>query len=190
VEEHGKVDYDEYWERIRYFLTGIIPVCEEFDVRLAVHPYDPPGLPRGYQGVGNWDAGPGTVFEALKRYEELVESPYNGIQLCLGTVMEGLKDPENELLPIVRHFAEKGKIYQIHMRNIRGGLHHFKEVYVDEGEADFLEVVRILRDTGYKWSICPDHVPRHPDDPGKYQAFAHAFGYIQSLIDAANSETV
>ena len=188
VEKHGKVSYDEYWERIEYFLTNVIPVCEEFDVRLAVHPYDPPGLPRGYQGVDNWNAGPGTVFESLKRYEAVLDSPYNGFQLCLGTVMEGLKDPKNELLPIVRHFAEKGKIYQIHMRTIRGGLHHFEEVHIDEGEADLLEVVRILRDTGYRWSICPDHVPNHPDDPGGYEGFAHAFGYIRSLIYTVNAE--
>lgn len=188
VEAHGKVSYEDYWERITYFLKNVIPACEQYDVRMAVHPYDPPGLPRGYQGVDNWNAAPATVLESLQQYEAVIDSPYNGFQLCLGTVMEGLKDPKNELLPIVRYLAEKGKIYQVHMRNIRGGLHNFQEVYIDEGEADFIEVVRILRDTGYSWSICPDHVPTHPDDPGGYQAFAHAFGYIQSLIDAANSE--
>jgi len=188
VEKNGRITYDEYWERITYFLKAVIPVCEEYDVRMAVHPYDPPGLPRGYQGVDNWDAAPSSVFESLKRYEAIVDSPYNGFQLCLGTVMEGLKNPGSELLPIVKYFAGKGKIYQIHMRNIRGGLNNFQEVYIDEGEANFIEVIRILRDTGYAWSICPDHVPTHPDDPGGYQAFAQAFGYIKGMIDSANSE--
>lgn len=188
IESNGRVHYEDYWERITYFLTHLIPLCEQYDVRMAVHPYDPPGLPRGYQGVDNWNAEPATVFESLKRYESIVDSPYNGFQLCLGTIMEGLENPKTELLPIVRYFAEKGKIHQIHMRNIRGGLHDFQEVYIDEGEADFIEVIRILRDTGYAWSICPDHVPTHPDDPGGYQAFAQAFGYIKALIDAANSE--
>lgn len=190
LERYGRITYDEYWERITYFLKAVIPVCAEYDVRMAVHPYDPPGLPRGYQGVDNWDAAPSSVFESLKRYEAIVDSPYNGFQLCLGTVMEGLKKPGAELLPIVRYFAEKGKIYQIHMRNIRGGLHNFQEVYIDEGEANFIEVIRILRDSGYAWSICPDHVPTHPDDPGGYQAFAQAFGYIKGMIDSANSEVV
>lgn len=188
VGKHGVVSYEEYWERISYFLKNIIPVCEQYDVRLAVHPYDPPGLPRGYQGVDNWDGAPATVFDSLKRYESIVDSPYNGFQICLGTIMEGLENPKTELLPIVRYFAEKGKIHQIHMRNIRGGLHDFQEVYIDEGEADFIEVIRILRDTSYEWSICPDHVPKHPDDPRGYQAFAHAFGYIQGMIDSANAE--
>ncbi|CAN5605224.1 hypothetical protein BH23BAC1_BH23BAC1_09600 [soil metagenome] len=188
VEKYGKVSYDEYWERITHFLKNVIPVCEQHDVRMAVHPYDPPGLPRGYQGVDNWNAAPATVMESLQRYEAVVDSPYNGFQLCLGTVMEGLKDPKNEILPIVRYFAERRKIYQVHMRNIKGGLHNFQEVHIDEGEADFIEVVRVLRDTGFQYSICPDHVPTQPDDPRGYQGFAHAFGYIQSLIDAANSE--
>ena len=188
VESHGIVSYDDYWERITYFLTSLIPVCEQYDVRLGIHPYDPPGLPRGYQGVDNWDAAPASVFDSLKKYEAIVDSPYNAFQLCLGTVMEGLKNPKTELLPIVKYFAEKDKIVQIHMRNIRGGLHNFEEVYIDEGEADFIEVVRILRDAGYRYSICPDHVPTHPDDPRGYQAFAQAFGYIGSLIDAANAE--
>lgn len=188
VESNGIVHYDEYWDRIEYFLKNIIPVCKEYDVRMAVHPYDPPGLPRGYQGVDNWDGAPASVFDSLRKYESIVDSPYNGFQLCLGTVMEGLKNPKTELAPIVKYFAEKGKIYQIHMRNIRGGLGDFSEVYIDEGEAAFIEVIRILRDTGYAWSICPDHVPTHPDDPRGYQAFAHAFGYIQGMIDAANRE--
>jgi mannonate dehydratase len=188
VERQGKLQYDEYWERITYFLQNIIPVCTEYDVRMAVHPYDPPGLPRGYQGVDNWNAAPSSVFESLKKYESIVDSPYNGFQLCLGTIMEGLENPKVELVPIVEYFARKDKIYQIHMRNIKGGLHNFQEVYIDEGEVDFIEVIRILRDAGYAWSICPDHVPTHPHDPRGYQAFAHAFGYIKGMIDSANAE--
>lgn len=188
VGAHGVVASDEYWERITYFLKNVIPVAAQHDVRMAVHPYDPPGLPRGYQGVENWDGAPATVLESLQRYEAIVDSPYNGIQLCLGTCMEGMKNPKTELLPVVRYFAAKNKIYQIHMRNIRGGLHDFQEVYIDEGEANFIEVVRILRDSGYAWSYCPDHMPVHPDDPKGFQGFAHAFGYIKGLIDSANAE--
>ncbi len=74
------------------------------------------------------------------------------------------------------------------MRNIIGGLHNFQESFIDEGEANFIEVIRILSDSGYAWSICPDHVQKHPSDPKLFQGFAHAFGYIQALIHAANSE--
>jgi len=67
---------------------------------MACHPYDPPGLPFGYQGAANWDSP--AVFEGFKRYEKIVDSPYNGFQLCLGTTGEGLKRPLTEVLPIVQ----------------------------------------------------------------------------------------
>ena len=179
---------EDYWERITYFLKKVIPVCAQYDVKMAVHPYDPPGLPKGYQGVDNWDCAPQTVLEALKRYEAIVDSPYNGFQLCLGTCGEGLRDMKREILPIVQYLADKGKIHNVHMRNVRGGLNNFQEVYHDEGDMNFIEVIRILRDTGYAGTYLPDHAPTHPEDPGKLQAFAFAFGYIKALIDTANLE--
>jgi mannonate dehydratase len=74
------------------------------------------------------------------------------------------------------------------MRNIRGGLHDFAEVYPDEGDVDFFQIMRILRATQFAGFICPDHMPRHSDDPGGLQAFAFAYGYIKALIQAVNSE--
>jgi mannonate dehydratase len=186
VGKAGRVSSDDYWERITYFLKKVIPVAKEHDVKMACHPYDPPGLPFGYQGGDNWDSP--SVFEAIKRYEAIVDSPHNGFQLCLGTTAEGLKNPSSEILPIVQYLGQRGKIYQIHMRNIRGGLHNFEEVYPDEGVLDFFVIMRVLRDTQFAGAICPDHMPRHPDDPDGLQAFAFAYGYIKALIQAVNSE--
>jgi mannonate dehydratase len=186
VGEAGRVSSDDYWERITHFVKNVIPVCQQYDVRMAAHPYDPPGLPFGYEGAENWDSP--SIFEGYKRYEAIVDSPYNGFQLCLGTTAEGLKNPATEVLPIVKYLGERGKIHQVHMRNIRGGLYNFAEVYPDEGEMDFLKIMRILRDAQFSLSICPDHMPSHPDDPGKLQAYAFGYGYINALIHAANSE--
>jgi D-mannonate dehydratase len=122
----GVVSSGDYWERITQFLTKVIPVARQYDVRMACHPYDPPGLPFGYQGAENWDSP--SIFDAIRRYEKVVDSPHNGFQLCLGTTAEGLKNPRTEVLPIVRYLGERGKIYQIHMRNIRGSLGKFEEV--------------------------------------------------------------
>ncbi|MBI3681170.1 MAG: mannonate dehydratase [Acidobacteria bacterium] len=186
VGESGRVPKEDYWERITYFLEKTIPVARQHDVRMACHPYDPPGLPFGYQGADNWDSP--AIFAAIKRYESIVDSPYNGFQLCLGTTGEGLKNPGTEILPIVQYLGGRGKIHQIHMRNIRGGLHHFEEVFPDEGEMDFFKIMRILRDVQFPGALCPDHMPRHPDDAGSLQAFAFGYGYIKALIQAVNSE--
>ena len=184
--EAGRVTHEDYWERITYFLERIIPVAAEHDVRMACHPYDPPGLPFGYRGVDQWDSP--AIFAAIRRYESVVDSPYNGFQLDLGNAAEGLKHPAAEILPIVEYLSQRGKIYQIHMRNIRGALQDFCEVWPDEGDVDFLKVMRILRDSQFSGSICPDHVPSHPDDPGGLQAFAFAYGYIKGLIQAVSGE--
>jgi mannonate dehydratase len=186
VGKSGRVSSDDYWERIGYFLEKVIPAARQYDVRMACHPYDPPGLPFGYQGADNWDSP--SVFAAIKRYESVIDSPYNGFQLCLGTTAEGLKNPGVEILPIVQYLGKRGKIYQIHMRNIRGGLGNFEEVYPDEGDMDFFQVMRVLRDVQFAGSICPDHMPRHPDDPRSLQSYAFGYGYIRALIQAVNSE--
>jgi mannonate dehydratase len=182
----GRVTQEEYWERITHFLERIIPVAQENDVLMACHPSDPPGLPAGYQGVDQWDSP--EIFNALKRYESIVDTPYNGFQLDLGTTAAGLRNPAVEVFPIVEYFARRGKIHQIHMKGIRGGLYNYCEVFPDEGEVDFLKVIRILRDTQFSGSICPDHMPKHPDDPGSFQAYAFGYGYIKGLIQAVNSE--
>ncbi|HWD98693.1 MAG TPA: mannonate dehydratase, partial [Bryobacteraceae bacterium] len=59
----GKVSSDDYWERITYFLHHVIPVCKQYDVKMAAHPYDPPGLPFGYEGAENWDSP--SIFEGF-----------------------------------------------------------------------------------------------------------------------------
>ncbi|MBL8230799.1 MAG: mannonate dehydratase [Bryobacterales bacterium] len=182
----GRVTHDDYWERITFFLRKIVPVAAQHKVKLACHPYDPPGLPFGYQGADNWDSP--SILDAIKRYEAVVESPYNGFQLCLGTVAEGTKDPARDVPPIVEYLGQRGKIYQIHMRNIRGRLNQFEEVFPDEGEMDFFEIMRILRDTQFAGSICPDHMPHHSDDPKGLQAFAFGYGYLRALIQAVNTE--
>jgi len=182
----GRVTHQDYWERITYFLEKTIPAAKENDVRMACHPYDPPGLPFGYQGVDQWDSP--AIFEAIKRYESIVNTPYNGFQLDLGATAAGLRNPATELLPIVQYLGQRGKIHQIHMRNIRGRLHDFYEVFPDEGEIDFVKTMRVLRDTQFSGSICPDHTPSHPDDPGGFQAFAFGYGYIKALIQSINGE--
>ena len=62
------------------------------------------------------------------------------------------------------------------------------EVYPDNGDMDFLEVIRALRDLGYTGMVMPDHVPIHKDPDNRRQGYAYAFGYIKALIHAAYQE--
>lgn len=181
----GRVSSDEYWERIDHFLKGIVPVAREANVRLAVHPYDPGGLPLGYQGVDNWDAV--NYMAAIRRYMSLYEDPYNGLCYECGVTGESIPDT-NAQLPLLREMSEKGKIAQVHLRNIRGGQNNFIEVYEDEGDTNLLNCLRVLRDTGWEGTLLPDHNPRHADDSQKLQAFAFSYGYIEGLLRSVRDE--
>ena len=187
--EAGRVSRDEAFERIAYFLERVIPVAEANNVQMACHLNDPPAPI--LKGVERWNY---PVFEGLKRFVELVDSPYNGFNFCCGTASEGLENPGEELYEIVRYFGERGKLFNIHFRNIRGGLHNFQEVWPDEGDVDMHKVAQVLADVGYPYMMMPDHAPHHPDDvspPGVSgrvrQAWAFQFGYIIALIQAVNA---
>jgi mannonate dehydratase len=179
----GRVTADLYWERIAYFLERVVPLANESKIRIACHPHDP-GVPpvTGYQGV---DAVLGTV-EGLKKFISIQESPYHGLNFCQGTVSEMLENPGQEIFDVIRHFGSRGKIFNVHFRNIRGKRNDFIEVYPDEGDVDMLKAILTYREVGYPYMLMPDHVPYHPDDPGGSQAFAFSYGYIRALIQAAD----
>jgi len=176
----GRVTEDMAWERITYFLDRVIPACNEHKVRAACHPHDPGVPPAGFQGVYNVL---GTV-DGLKKFVSLQESPFHGLNLCLGSVAEMLADPAQEIFDVIRHFGERKKIFNIHFRNIRGQRDDFREVYHDEGDLNMPQVLRTLHEVGYEYMVMPDHVPHHPDDPSGHQAFAFAYGYIRGLMQS------
>ena len=177
----GVVTADEMYERITYLLDRLLPVAAEYKVRLANHIGDPP-THAGFRGITSWDSP--DVFEGIKRFANLYDSPYHGFNLCLGTVAEGLKDPKKEILPIIRWVGERKKIFNIHLRNIRGGFDNFQETYPDNGDLDFYQIIKLLRDLDYPYLVMPDHVPRHADPASNLQAFAFAYGYIKALLQA------
>jgi mannonate dehydratase len=177
----GIVGEDTYWERITYFLKRVVPVAEEYKVRLACHPQDP-GMPRGrgYQGIetvlGNVDG--------LKRFVGIAESPYHGLNFCQGTVSEMLEKPGEQIFDVIRWFGTRKKIFNVHFRNIRGRFLNFQETFIDDGDVDMLKAMRAYKEVGYDGMMMPDHVPKVEGDASEAQGFAFALGYIKALIAA------
>lgn len=177
----GDVDIEEIYERITYFLDRVLPVAEEYKVMLGNHIADPP-TPVGYGGITRWNSP--EVFEGIKRFAQLYDSESHGFNLCLGSTAEGLKDPKTEIIPIINWVGERNQIFNIHLRNIKGGWNNFQEVYPDNGDMDFVEVIKALRDVGYAGMVMPDHIPRHDDPAASLQGHAFAFGYIKGVLQA------
>ncbi len=176
----GRVTAEIFWDRIEYFLDRVVPVAEEYKVRMACHPHDP-GVPPGFQGV---DCVLGTL-SGLKKFIAIRESPYHGLNFCQGTICEMLDNPDVELPEIIRYFGSRNKIFNVHFRNIRGGRDRFIETFPDEGDVDMLKSLLVYRQVGYPHMLMPDHVPQHPDDPERLQAFAFCYGYIRALLQLA-----
>ncbi|MGY3440755.1 MULTISPECIES: mannonate dehydratase [unclassified Bradyrhizobium] len=183
----GRVSSDEYWERLQTWASRVIPVAIESGVKMACHPYDPGGLPRGYLGVDSFDAG--DYAAALLKYEKLYDSPNNGFQYDTGVSRESMPAGDDQFA-LLYGLLERKKVHQIHFRNVRGGQNNFVEVYHDEGDVNLFNIIRLLRDTGWEGSLLADHSPYHPDDPGYVMGFAFANGYILGLLRAAHEEAV
>jgi len=179
----GVVDADAFWERITYFLDRVIPVANEYKVRMACHPQDPGVPPEGYQGV---DRVLGTV-DGLKKFITIQESPYHGLNFCQGTVSEMLENPGVQIFDVIRYFGTRNKIFNVHFRNIRGHRNNFVEVLPDEGDVDFVKAIKVYKEIGYSYMLMPDHVPLALADPDSLQSFAFCYGYIRGLIQFVNS---
>ncbi len=183
--EAGRVDERLMWERITYFLERVVPAAEKARVRIACHPNDP-GMPigKGFRGV---ECVLGTV-EGLKRFVSTCESPYHGLNFCQGTVCEMLKTPNSEIVDIIRYFGERKKIFNVHLRNIRGGFLNFQETFPDDGDVDLKKCLRAYQECGFDGMIMPDHVPHVDGDAGGMQAFSFAFGYIRAMLQDLERE--
>ena len=100
-----------------------------------------------------------------------------------------LDKPGEEIYDVIRWFGSRGKIFNVHFRNIKGRFLKFQESFPDDGDMDMIRAMRVYRDVGYDGMIMPDHAPHIEGDADGAQAFAFAFGYIQALIQLVRQES-
>ncbi|MCB1497121.1 MAG: mannonate dehydratase [Bauldia sp.] len=173
-----QVGEEELWQRLEWFLGELVPVAEEAGVVLAAHPDDPPmEMLRGTARLINRP-------EKYNRLLQLVPSRSNGLELCLGALQEM---PGGPIYDHVRRFARNNNIGYIHFRNVRGKVPNYHETFVDEGDLDMAEIVRILRDEDYQGVIIPDHTPEMVCDAPWHAGKAFALGYIRALVQNAEA---
>jgi mannonate dehydratase len=153
---------DKMRANVAAFLAKVTPVAEELDVRLTLHPDDPPrpifGLPRIASTRADYEA----MFKA-------VPSKANGICFCVGSL--GSR-PDNDVVGMAKDFAPR--IYFAHLRATRidggGKSVSFTESDHLDGDVNMIDVLRALlaenkkRDAAWRIPFRPDHGHRMLDD--------------------------
>lgn len=167
---------EQMWDNLEFFLKRIVPVAEGAEVKLAMHPDDPPLSPL---------CGLARIMRSIENFERLLQiarSPVNGITLCQGCFAEmGAPIPE-----VIRRFA--GSIHFAHFRDVRGTPHDFHETFPDNGPTDMIAALRAYKESGYDSFIRIDHVPLLADEEGEYDGYGlhghlFAIGYLKGLME-------
>lgn len=145
---YKEVDDERLFENLKYFLEQIMPVCDKYDINMAIHPDDPAwsvfGLPRIIIDKAN-----------ILRMMQMVDNPHNGVTFCSGSYGTNL---ENDLPDMIRSL--KGRIHFAHVRNLK--FHsptNFEEAahLSADGSFDMYEIMKALYDIGFDGPIRPDH---------------------------------
>ncbi|MCR5516559.1 MAG: mannonate dehydratase [Lachnospira sp.] len=147
-EEYKDVSAEDLFNNLVYFLNEIMPVCDEYDINMAIHPDDPAwpvfGLPRII-----------TSKDKILRLMDAVDNPHNGVTFCSGSYGTNL---ENDLVDMIHSL--KGRIHFAHVRNLKfHSATNFEEAahLSSDGNFDMYEIIKALYDTGFSGPIRPDH---------------------------------
>lgn len=179
--EHGVVAPEKMWSNLEYFLRAVVPEAEQYGIKLALHPDDPPvPVIRGISRIM-------TSAESFKKLIDLVPSPNNGLTLCQGTFATMGED----IPSVIRYFGKREKIFFVHFRDIRGDKWNFEETFHDEGKTDMLQAMRTYFEVGFKGPMRPDHVPTVEGDSNEHPGYSElgtlfAIGYMKGLIESAS----
>ena len=178
-EMYRDVDDERLFANLQYFLERIMPVCNRYDIRMAIHPDDPAwsvfGLPRIIINKEN-----------ILRMMKMVDDPHNGVTFCSGSYGT---NPENDLPDMIRSL--KGRIHFAHVRNLKFITpSNFEEAahLSSDGSFDMYEIVKALYEIGFDGPIRPDHgrmIWGETAMPG-YGLYDRALGaaYINGLWEA------
>lgn len=178
-ELYKDIDEETLFDNLKYFLEKIMPVCNRYEIKMAIHPDDPAwsvfGLPRIIINKEN-----------ILRMMKMVDDPHNGVTFCSGSYGT---NPENDLPDMIRSL--KGRIHFAHVRNLkfnRPGDFEEAAHLSSDGSFDMYEIMRALYETGFDGPIRPDHGRMIWDEvamPG-YGLYDRALGaaYLNGLWEA------
>ena len=167
-------ELDAWWARFCAVYEQLVPVAEEADIKLAIHPSDTPNPDTPLGGLG------------FHRVIDLFPSRNVGYLYCCGTRSQA--GGGSLILDEIHNYGRKGRIFMVHLRAVRGSLATaggFEEVLLDDGDINMFKILLELKRVGFDGCLNPDHIPAlEGDTSGVQHGLAYSVGYIKALIAA------
>jgi mannonate dehydratase len=117
-------------------------------------------------------------------YQKLLDiypSRSNALEFCIGTLAEMT---EGDIYDVVDQYSQQQAVAYVHLRNVRGKVPDYREVFIDEGDVDMLRVLYILKQNNYDGVVIPDHTPQMTCAAPWHAGMAYALGYIRAALQA------
>jgi len=177
--EFAEVSEERVWKSLEYFLKAAIPVAAQVNVKMALHPDDPPVSP--LRGIGRIL----TSAANFRRIMNMAPSPVNGITFC----QANFKLMGEDIGALAREWCAQKKIFFVHLRDVEGTREHFREVFHDSSPVDLAQMLRIYHDSGFEGPMRPDHAPTLDGESNDKPGYAMggkvlAIGYMKGAMDA------
>lgn len=180
---HGRIyEKDELWENFAYFMKQVIPEAETMNIRLALHPNDPP-----MKRIGGIDCLIISMEDYRKAFK-IANSQALGMEFCCGCWLEGGTEGFGNIEQGIREFVADDRILITHFRNVDSTMPKFVETFIDAGYADMLKLMKVFYETDYRGTLIYDHTPLFEENSDKRAETAYAVGYIKALMNAASRE--
>lgn len=175
-----QITHSQLWGNYTYFIKAVLPYARKYEIKLALHPDDPP-LPT----LGG-TARIFTSLEAIQKGIHIEESPYLGVTFCQACYHLMGEDLDRAISSL------SDKIFFIHFRNVRGVKSCFQETFHDNGDIDMAKAIQLYIQNGVDVPIRVDHVPTMAGEqsqiPG-YDALGrmYAIGYLKGLLEGVQN---
>ncbi len=173
------ISKEELWKRFLYFLKEVIPTAEKYNVKLALHPDDPPmeflrGQPR-------------LVYQPYlyQKVFDTIPSTHNVAEFCMGSIQEMT---EGNIYESIQRYGSSKKIGYVHFRNVVGKVPHYNEVFIDEGDINMIKALQTLKSTNFDGVLIPDHTPEMGVEASWYTGMAYALGYMKCALQCVGTE--
>ena len=167
-------DLETWWANFRRVYERLVPIAEETEIKLALHPSDTPTPDTPFGGLG------------FHRVIDAFPSRQVGFVYCIGTRAEA--GGSSLVVDEINNYGRKGRIFMVHMRNVRGSLATaggFEETLLDDGDLNMFKIISELKKIDFDGCINPDHIPLIPGDTeARSIGWAYSIGYLKALFAA------